>query len=691
MDDSRWWNSPPRVRVLPRGGLIGVTLLAAAWLAGLPAPAAVADEPASAAGTGLPLPDRHPLDPLTAAEIETAASALAASGKVPPQALFPTIVLHEPAKDAVRRFVPGSPIRREAFAIVFDWQANRTYEAVVELANRRVVSWAEMPGVQPPLLPSERALVPQLVRADPRWQAAMRRRGIADWASVAVSASAPGDPPGPVPPGTRLYRSMSFLQAGARNVLARPIEGVVAVTDMNRRQVVEVLDTGVVPIATATADLDPVSIGIQRAAPKPLDVIQPDGPSFELRGHEIAWQGWRFRFAMQPREGVVLHTVGYEEQGRVRSILHRASVSEIVIPYGDPTGEWAWHAPFDAGEYGGTGHRAYSLVAGLHVPRHAVLLDAVFAGDTGAPATLPKAVALYERDGGLLWTHYDGRTSDARRARELVLGWIANFGNYDYAFNWVFRQDATLELQVELTGVLLPKGVAQASCADPGTEARPSACRYGTLVARNIVGPNHQHFVNVRLDLDVEGPVNRVVELNTRALPAGPQNPYGNAFVMEETVLPTELAARRDVAGHRMWKVVNPAVRGGLGQPVGYTLVPGENAHPHLAAGAPARGRAGFVDHHLWVTRYRPAEMDAAGRYPNQGRAGEGLPRFAADDEPIANADVVVWYTFGITHVPRVEDWPVMPVHRAGFSLVPDGFFARNPGLDVPPPPVSAR
>ena len=630
---------------------------------------------------------RHPLDPLTAEEIESAAATLVASGRVPQGALFSTIILHEPSKDDVRRFAPGMPMRREAFAVVYDWATNSTYEAVVSLADRSVVSWSEVPGVQPPLLPTERAIVPQLVRADPRWQEAMRRRGITDLQSVAVSASAPGDPPGPGPAGTRIYRSMSFYQAGARNVLARPIEGVVAVTDMNRRQVVEVVDTGVVPIARATAELDPAAIGPQRRAPKPLQALQSEGPDFEIRGNEIAWQGWRFRIAMHPREGVVLHTVGYEDHGRVRPILHRASVSEIAIPYGDPAIEWVWHAPFDAGEYGGMGHKAYPLVPGIHAPANAVLLDAVMATDTGKAGRLQDAIAVYERDGGVLWTHWDGRASDARRARELVVTWYTNFGNYDYGFNWIFRQDATLEFQVEFTGVLLPKGVAETRCA-PSADDKASGCRYGTLVAPNVVGPNHQHFIGMRLDFDVDGPANSVAELNTRGLPEGPQNPYGNAFVMEPTVLATELQARRDLAHgtDRMWRVFNPAVIGERGYAAGYTIMPGESVHPLLAATAPARRRAVFADHALWVTRYRPGELDAAGRYPNQGRGGDGLPRFAARDESIVNTDIVVWYTFGITHIPRVEDWPVMPVHRAGFTVVPDGFFSRNPALDVPPP-----
>jgi primary-amine oxidase len=626
---------------------------------------------------------QHPLDPLTESEIEAAAKTVAASGRMAPDSLFSTIILQEPSKEEVRRFVPGAPLRRQAFVVVYDWRADRTSEAIVDLGQRAVASWKDIAGAQPPLIPAERAIVPKLVKADPRWQEAMRKRGITDFDGVAVSASAPGDPPGPGAQRARIYRSMSFYQAGTRNVLARPIENVVAVTDMNQRKVVEVLDTGVVPIAPAPAELDPKSIGPQRTAPKPLVVSQPQGASFAIRGHEIVWQGWHFRLAMTPREGVVLYTVGYEDGNRVRPILHRASISELAIPYGDPSAEWVWHAPFDAGEYGGMGHKAYPLVAGVHAPANAVLLDAVMSTDTGGANTLKNAIAVYERDGGVLWTHWDGKTSDARRARELVVSWYTNFGNYDYGFNWIFKQDASIEFQIEFTGVLLPKGVAETRCG-PSTES----CRYGTLVAPHVVGPNHQHFVCMRLDFDVDGAANSVAELNVRNLPTGPKNPYGNAFFMEPTVLATELQARRDL-GHgadRMWRVFNPSVVGERGYFSGYTLMPGEGVHPLLSPDAPARRRALFADHALWVTRYRPDELDAAGRYPNQAMGGDGLPRFAARDESIVDTDVVLWYTFGITHIPRVEDWPVMPVHRAGFVLVPDAFFPRNPGLDVPPP-----
>ena len=45
---------------------------------------------------------------------------------------------------------------------------------------------------------------------------------------------------------------------------------------------------------------------------------------------------------------------------------------------------------------------------------------------------------------------------------------------------------------------------------------------------------------------------------------------------------------------------------------------------------------------------------------------------------------MVLWYTMGVTHIPRPEEWPVMPVTHVGFKMIPGGFFTRNPALDVP-------
>jgi primary-amine oxidase len=540
-------------------------------------------------------------------------------------------------------------------------------------------------GAQPAITFEELDKVPALVRADPAWQAAMRKRGITNFADVHVDPWAPGllDPQ-TEPRTIRWARALSYVKGAQRNVYARPIEGVVALVNLTAMTVDRVIDEAVVPLPPQPADLDERSIGRQRVGPKPLRHVQPLGPSFEVRGQEVRWQKWRFRFSVHPREGLVLHTVGYEDEGRVRPILYRAALSEMLVPYGDPGQTWSFRNAFDEGEYG-IGRLTTALEIGTDAPAHARLFSAVYADDAGKPVTVPRAVALYERDGGLLWKHFEyySGSTDSRRARELVLFSLVTVGNYDYGFNWIFRQDGSLELQGVFTGIMLAKGVA----ATTASAVHDDASRHSWhLVAPNVAAPHHQHFLNFRLDLDVDGPVNAVREVNARALPAGPGNPAFNAFVMEETPLRTELDARRDLnlASARRWLIMNPAAHNALGQPTGYLLVPGENSMPYLHPESPIRQRGGFIDHHFWATPFDPAEQHAAGEYPNQSAPGEGLPKWTAKNRSLEGQDVVAWYTFGITHIPRPEEWPVMSAQTAGFKLVPVSFFSKNPALDVP-------
>src|SRR5690606_22602969 len=101
--------------------------------------------------------------------------------------------------------------------------------------------------------------------------------------------------------------------------------------------------------------------------------------------------------------------------------------------------------------------------------------------------------------------------------------------------------------------------------------------------------------------------------------------------------------------------------------------------------GSSIQRRATFATKHLWVTRYDEAERYAAGDFVNQHPGDGGLPAYVSADRSIDNEDIVVWHTFGLTHFPRPEDWPIMPVDYTGFKLKPVGFFDRNPALNVPP------
>lgn len=623
----------------------------------------------------------HPLDPLDEGEIAGVVKILQAAPNFPRIALFSTIQLNELPKKEVLNFKAGAAFRREAFAIVLDREKNKTYEAIIDLRAGKIVSWKEITGVQPLIFYSEYDTLQQIVKADARWQAAMRKRGFRDFDKVAVDGWAVGQ----VDPRFtgRLMRGLSYLKGDSANYYGRPIEGVVAIVNMNTHKVIEVTDTGVVPVSKTSQDFDEESIGRLRETPKPLLITQPEGTSYQLKGQEISWQKWRFRYTMHPREGLVLHLVNYDDDGRDRPILYRASLSEMVVPYGDPDPNWRWRAAFDVGEYS-VGRLASPLEPKLDAPENAQLIDATFADDFGKPYTLERAVAIYERDGGILWKHFDtvSGKNETRRARELVMFFVATIGNYDYAVNYVFKQDGSLEVDLALSGIMLAKGVKEKRADKNHSRMLETS---GHLVAENIVAPHHQHFFNFRLDFDVDGPRNSVTEMNTSAMPAGINNPNLNAFVMRERIFKTETEGQRkmDMQAARVWTVTNFSTENSLGHHPSYILVPGANALPYIAPESLVRKRAQFINNHFWATRYDPQELYAAGVYPNQSRGGAGLPQFIANNESIENQDLVVWYTLGITHIPRPEEWPVMPVTHVGFKLIPGGFFNRNPALDV--------
>ena len=625
----------------------------------------------------------HPLDPLNEREIADAVKILKAASNFPKIALFSTVQLNEPPKSEVLTFKAGAAFRREAFAIVLDREKNKTYEAIIDLRANKIASWKEIAGVQPLVFFGEYDTLQQIVKADARWQAAMRKRGITDFDKVAVDGWAVGQ----VDPHFtgRLLRGLSYFKGDSANYYGRPIEGVIAIVNMNAQKVVDVTDTGVVPISQTSQDFDEKSISKLREKPKPLLITQPEGASYQINGQEVRWQKWRFRYTMHPREGLVLHMVNYEDDGKIRSILYRASLSEMVVPYGDPDSNWRWRAAFDVGEYG-VGRLASPLEPKLDAPKNAQLIDATFADDFGKPYTLERAVAIYERDGGILWKHFDtvSGKNETRRARELVVFFVATIGNYDYAINYIFKQDGSLEVDLALTGIMLAKGVKERR-ADENHSMLLSETT-GHLVTENIVAPQHQHFFNFRLDFDIDGTRNSVTEMNTSAMPAGANNPYLNGFVMRESVFKTEKETQRkmDMQAARVWTVTNFSAKNSLGQHPSFILVPGANSLPYIAPESLVRKRAQFINNHFWATRYNPQEIYAAGVYPNQSKGGEGLPQFVANDETIENQDVVVWYTLGITHIPRPEEWAVMPVTHVGFKLIPGGFFNRNPALDVP-------
>ena len=344
---------------------------------------------------------------------------------------------------------------------------------------------------------------------------------------------------------------------------------------------------------------------------------------------------------------------------------------------------WFFRTYLDAGEVG-VGRLAVVLQAGLDCPSNAVFFDAAFVHDTGEPYTQEHAACMFERYAGdIAWRHYDAETGDdqVRLRTDLVLRSIATIANYDYIFDWVFRQDGTIEVDVGATGVPQVKAVRAASVADAG----PGSA-YGHLVAERTVATNHDHFFSFRLELDVDGRQNSVVHEQLVTQRVESDDGRKSIWVVESETAQTEQAAMLsiDMRTPALWRVINPDVLGPLGHPVSYQLQPSSNAVSLLSPDDPPQQRAGFTDHQLWVTPQHPDERYAAGVYPNQSAGGDGLPRWTSANRPIEATDVVLWYTVGFHHAPRAEDWPVTPTIWNKFELRPFDFFDRNPALDLP-------
>jgi primary-amine oxidase len=627
-------------------------------------------------------PGAHALDPLTATEVAAVTRIVrshAEFASLSEGTRFISISLREPLKDDVLAWAAGGAVPpREAEVVILDRGAQATIEALVSLEGQAVVTWLRRTDIQPMAVISELMEAEELVRVHPAFQAAMARRGITDFDAVQVDAWPAGHFGAAEENGRRLSRCVAFIKPKpGDSEWARPVDGVIVLVDLNRLEVLRVDDHGVVPIPAEDGNYDAASAAPLRDDIAPLEITQPEGPGFALEGRVLSWQRWQVHVGFTPREGLVLNQIAYDDSGRLRSILYRASLSEMVVPYGDPSPSHYWKNAFDGGE-NGVGIAASPLTRGCDCLGEIVYLDAVVSDSAGDAVLIPNAICIHEEDAGVLWRHIEWRdgSGEVRRSRRLVISSFSAIGNYDYGFFWYLYQDGTIAFEVKLTGVLSTGAVA------PGE--RPA---HGTLVAPGLNAMVHQHFFNMRLDLDIDGQANAVEEVWTESLPPGPGNPHGNAFRPRRRRFERELEARRrvDSASARWWEIVNPSILHRLGEPIGYRLLPGENTFAFAQPDAPVSQRAGFIREHLWVTPYRPDERYAAGDYPNMHPGGAGLPEWTSADRPIDGSDVVVWYTFGHHHVPRPEDWPIMPVTTAGFLLKPVGFFERNPALDVPP------
>jgi primary-amine oxidase len=616
----------------------------------------------------------YPLDPLSAAEMKKVVQILKDSKTTTGKDIFNIINLKEPPKSEVLAYKSGMHIRREAFTSFYDYSKNGVTEAVVDLNTEKVISVKNIPNVIGMGLEAD-SVANTIVRKDKAWVAALKKRGISI-DSVTHRSVFTGDI-GIAPIGHR--EQMVIARRKKNNV---DIEGLMAYTDFTTGKILKIVDEGnAFSDQTDLYYFNKDSVKEVLPAPKPLMITQPDGHTFAVNGHEITWQNWKLRYGVDNREGLVIYNVRFDDNGKERSIMYRGSMPEMVVPYGSPDLFQATYNFFDAGEYRLGQGTAQSLTPGADAPENAEYMPAILHRENGTPFQVDRAVAVYEEYGGVLWRH--GTVS--RRATNLVIKYYTMIENYDYAFMWRFKEDGTIDVDIELTGIVEVKGVHRTSEMSMGANKNDLSYQghpFGTLVHKHVEAINHQHFFVFRLDLDIDGAQNNsVMEMNSKAVPPGKDNPYQNAFYVDDTMFMNEKEAQRDVnyQSARNWHVVNNKEMNEFGGHVGYMLMPGGQAKTFVPQTSLLRKKAGFLNHQFWVTQYHENEIYPAGKYPASNKVYDGLPEWTAKNREIGNNDVVLWYVAGITHIVRPEEWPIMSVHHMGFTLMPFGFFSTNP------------
>jgi primary-amine oxidase len=635
----------------------------------------------------------HPLDPLEDVEILGAANILLAGNAARPGAIFQSIELREPAKSAVLSFHAGDPIPRAAQ--VFWRQDRKSYRSIVDLTHGTFT-----PPVLIPRSDGQLGLTITEVSdfsfafQDARLLAALARRGIStpdQLAHILVQPLTAGSFGLPEENRRIVKAQMNYTEGEGINLYAKPIEGIQAIIDLDDRVVLQVLDSGVVPVASEAHDFDEASVAARyglRPALKPITVAQPAGVNFTVNGNFVEWQKWRFHMRFERRTGTVVSLVTYDG----RPVMYQGALAEIFVPYQDPDQNWFYRTYMDAGEFG-FGLLSSPLKPGLDAPTNTRLFDAVVAAaipDPNVPVVplpLQAVVGVFERvTGNPAWRHFElfaGGAYEGRAEVELVVRSISQLGNYDYMMDWIFTQRGAIRVEVGLTGIDAAKGVRSTTLSSPTAAADT---QFGALVARNLVAINHSHHFNFRLDLDVDGPKNsfmlgrlKTMELN--------HNPRNSVWVVDDQRISREQDAQLD-ENHSVWRVINPSKRNANGYNTGYVVESHANAEPLLKKADYRRAR--FIGHNLWVTVHDPDERYAAGDTPNENPGEPGLPQYIADNQSLVDADLVLWLTVGFHHVPVSEDFPVLSRETLAFEIRPAHFFDRNPALDLRRAPFEA-
>ncbi len=616
----------------------------------------------------------HPLRTLSASEISDAVSILKKSKKEHENSSFSYISLEEPEKKLLKE---NANLERLVKIVGVDQKSNG-FEAEINLSKKEFLKEEKISNnAGPTYTLAEIFKAIELTMGDKNYQKALEKRGIKDLSLIQI------DPwPGGgfvnknIKNGNRALKAISFLKDDEKdNAYARPIQGLIAHIDLTENRVVEIEDHGVVEVPKAHARYDKDGQDSLRENPKEIAITQPEGVGFTVEDNLISWEGWQLRASIDPIEGLALHQVSLND----RPIFYRAGLSDMVVPYGSSDPLHWWKAVHDGTEYG-FGTMTNSLTLGCDCLGEIHYLDAHKLAFDGSVETIENAICIHEEDYGVQWKHNDSTQmgyNEVRRSRRLVVSSFATIGNYDYGIFWYLYLDGTIQLEIKLTGVV---GISayHEDIHKSGQDFK---------ISPELASPIHQHLFNVRIDWDLDDGDNQLFETNVEPLPINNVNPEGTQFQAISSHLTKESEAQRNIAPEksRTWKIVNPNKLNKVGSPTSYKILYGNTPTLLSNPDSPPGKRASFAKHNIWATPFQNEERSGGGRHTVMHSGEGGLEEITAKDRNISECDLVTWLTFGVTHIPRPEDWPVMPVEYCGIHLIPVGFFDQNPTINLPP------
>ncbi|XP_077235571.1 amine oxidase [copper-containing] gamma 2-like [Tasmannia lanceolata] len=635
----------------------------------------------------------HPLDPLTIEEINQVRSILLS---YTPNS-FPSIhslVLQEPKKSQVLKWKKGDPLPPRK-ATVITYSAGRSNILTVDLGSNRVTRLETKTGSgYPTLTADDIEFVLRVPFESPEFNRSISERGV-PLSDVICGPLAPGWF-GPKEEGQRLVKVQCFSSEGTANFFMRPIEGLALLVDLDTKKVINIYDNGRgIPIPKA--ENTDYTYAAQNKPPEslplnPVYMTQPDGPSFQVEdGHMVKWANWEFHLKPDPRAGLVISRarVRDSETGELRSVMYKGFLSELFVPYMDPSESWYFKTYLDAGEYG-FGLQAFPLDPFNECPPYAHYMDAAFTASDGRPYVRENMACVFERNAGdVIWRHSETliagkKILETRPKVTLVVRMAATVGNYDYILDWEFQTDGLIRIKVGLSGMMLVRGTPYKNL----NQVPDSEDLHGTLVSDNVIGVIHDHFITFYLDMDVDGSNNSFVQFNLQKEDTTPgESPRRSYMKVKRNVAKTEKDAqiKFKLYDPSEYHVINPSERSSIGNPTGYKVVPGGTAASLLDLSDPPQIRAAFTNNQIWVTQYNRDEEWAGGLFVYQGKGEDTLAVWSERNRPIENRDIVLWYTLGFHHVPCQEDFPIMPIVSSSFDLKPVNFFERNPTLRAKP------